>query len=168
MYDAYQYVKDNGIALKNDYRPYAAYGQSCDHEQVKEKWHFKNTGMEEADNMSNEDMKRRLMIQPMGAAIYAPGLLMSYSGGIVTEEWLGCSRDSFEVNHGITVVGFGYAKSGEHMHGHCEEYWIIRNSWGASWGEHGTFKLCMDGAFSSSKPYGMCHINEFGTWPTIN
>lgn len=95
--------------------------------------------------MTNEEMKREIMRQPIGAAIYAPGILMSYHSGVVTEEYLHCSRASFEVNHGIVVVGFGDARH-ETVHGKCDEYWIVRNSWGAHWGESGTFKLCMDNA----------------------
>ena len=117
--------------------------------------------------MTNDEMKRRIMQQPMGSAIFAPGILMSYKDGIITEEYLHCSRESFEVNHGIAVIGYGETKH-EHVHGHCDEYWIIRNSWGRDWGEKGTFKLCMDGAFTAQKPLGICHINEFGTWPTMD
>ena len=95
---------------------------------------------------------------------------MSYRDGIVTEEFLHCSRDSYEVNHGIVVVGFGTVDQGHDriVHGHCNEYWIIRNSWGSNWGYKGTFKLCMDGAFSDRMPFGICHINEFGAWPTYD
>ena len=95
---------------------------------------------------------------------------MSYSSGIVTEEHLRCSKESYEVNHGIVVVGFGRVAQGhEHVAGgHCDEYWIIRNSWGSNWGYKGTFKLCMDGAQTEKMPYGACHINEFGTWPTLD
>ena len=71
------------------------------------------------------------------------------------------------VNHGITVVGFGKVTDEKVRGYHCKEYWIVRNSWGGDWGESGFFKLCMDDAFSKDKPVGICHINEFGTWPTI-
>ena len=120
--------------------------------------------------MSNTEMKRVIMGQPMGAAIYAPAMLMSYHSGIITEEYLHCSKSTYGVNHGITVVGYGETK-GENVHGrnrHCDEYWIIRNSWGRDWGEEGFFKLCMDGSQTDKKkPMGICHINEFGTWPTM-
>ena len=122
--------------------------------------------MEEVDGMSNEEMKHVLMRQPMGAGIFAPGIMQSYNKGILTEEYLHCSKGSKEVNHGITVVGFGTTTSIDDVRGVCDEYWIIRNSWGANWGEQGTFRLCMDRAFSDKLPYGICHINEWGTWPT--
>jgi len=92
---------------------------------------------------------------------------MAYHSGIVTEEYMHCSKESEEVNHGIVVVGFGTVSEFDDVHGVCEEYWIIRNSWGRDWGEHGTFKLCMDAPFSDRLPLGICHINEFGTWPIV-
>jgi len=107
MYEAYEYVKVHGINLKSKYNAYNASASSCDRPSVALDWHFKNTGMEEDDGMTNEEMKRRIMQQPMGAAIFAPGILMSYKDGIVTDAYLHCSRESFAVNHGITVVGFG-------------------------------------------------------------
>ena len=98
--------------------------------------------------------------------MFAPGILVAYSSGVITEEYLHCSRDSFVVNNGITVVGFGTVRH-EKVRGHCDEYWIIRNSWGPDWGEQGTFKLCADNPFSKKMPLGICHINEFGTWPVV-
>ena len=135
MYEAYEYVQRYGILLEQDYVGYKQHQGQCDSDQVRKNWHFKNTGMEEVDGMSNEEMKHVLMRQPMGAGIFAPGIMQSYNKGILTEEYLHCSKGSKEVNHGITVVGFGTTTSTDDVRGVCEEYWIIRNSWGANWGE---------------------------------
>lgn len=91
---------------------------------------------------------------------------MSYSRGVVTEDYLHCSKERYSVNHGVVVVGYGKVKD-EKTLGHCSEYWIVRNSWGPNWGEDGFFNLCMDGAGSEKTPLGTCLINEYGTWPTI-
>ena len=38
------------------------------------------------------------------------------------------------MDHGVLVVGFGVTPENE-------EYWIIKNSWGTSWGEEGYVKM---------------------------
>ena len=42
--------------------------------------------------MSNEEMKQQLMVQPIGVAMVATGILMAYNRGILTEEYLHCSK----------------------------------------------------------------------------
>ena len=71
MYEAYEYVKDHGINLRNSYNMYLGHKGTCNRNMVSNNWHFKNTGMEEKDNMTNEEIKRQVMQQPIGAAIYS-------------------------------------------------------------------------------------------------
>jgi len=54
--------------------------------------------------------------------------LQSYKSGIISAA--SCSTST---NHAVNVVGWG--KSGS------TAYWIIRNSWGTSWGEKGYFRI---------------------------
>lgn len=51
----------------------------------------------------------------------------TYSGGILTD----CT--STEVDHGVLAVGYDTAYS--------TPYWIIKNSWGADWGEEGYIRV---------------------------
>lgn len=85
----------------------------------------------------------------------------------MTEDYLKCSSSKREVNHGVTVVGYGTVEEGDKVKGWCNEYWIVRNSWGANWGEEGFFRLCMDNAGSRKTPYGSCLINKYITYPTM-
>ncbi|CEM05393.1 unnamed protein product [Vitrella brassicaformis CCMP3155] len=77
-------------------------------------------------------------VQAMKAEIYKRGPIAcgvdsdpidDYSGGIVTDPGV-------EINHIISVVGWGVTDEGE-------EYWIVRNSWGTYWGERGWFRAKM-------------------------
>eukprot|EP00475_Leptophrys_vorax_P013963 TRINITY_DN2031_c0_g5_i1.p1 TRINITY_DN2031_c0_g5~~TRINITY_DN2031_c0_g5_i1.p1 ORF type:complete len:753 (-),score=-40.38 TRINITY_DN2031_c0_g5_i1:28-2076(-) len=65
----------------------------------------------------------------------------AYTGGY----FVGACGSS--INHAVLIVGYGVdAVSGP--------YWIVKNSWGAQWGEQGFMKLAMaDGA-------GRCGVNE--------
>ena len=58
-----------------------------------------------------------------------PNDFHQYSGGIYNNPE--CLKTV--INHGVGCVGYG-AENGV-------EYWIIRNSWGASWGEQGYVRL---------------------------
>jgi hypothetical protein len=67
----------------------------------------------------------------------------------------------------VAVVGYGKTRKGDKDTEWCEEYWLVRNTWGAKWGEQGFFKMCMDGAGSELLPYGICQLNRFPTYPTV-
>jgi len=46
----------------------------------------------------------------------------------------GCDRDAV-INHAVTLVGFG-------KHTFLQKtYWLIQNSWGPEWGEHGRIRI---------------------------
>jgi hypothetical protein len=53
------------------------------------------------------------------------------------EDWVG--------SHAIVIVGWGT----DTVHDHPVEYWLVRNSWGTSWGLGGLCKIAMYG----TKPY---------------
>ena len=77
--------------------------------------------------MTNYEIREMVTQQPIGAAIYSTGMLQSYRKGIITEDYLHCSKENYEVNHGVVIVGFG-SHTNEKVKGHCNDYWIIRNS----------------------------------------
>ena len=129
---------------------------------------FKNVGMIQEKNMNNEDLKARLAKQPVGVGIYTNQNFQFYKKGVLTEEFLECSDPKENVNHGVTVIGYGQSKKEDQMSQWCEEYWVVRNTWGTKWGENGFFKLCMDGAGNDVQPYGICQLNRFPTYPTMD
>jgi len=66
--------------------------------------------------------------QPVSVAIEADQeSFQFYSGGVLTAA---CGQN---LDHGVLAVGYGTDAG--------TDYWIIKNSWGASWGESGYIRL---------------------------
>jgi len=70
----------------------------------------------------------------------------SYSGGVVTGK-CGTCKDASCLDHGVGGVGYGTDNG--------VDYWIVRNSWGKSWGEAGYIRLARGPAYA---PAGQCGV----------
>lgn len=88
-------------------------------------------------------------IGPISVAIDVESDFQFYSSGIYQSTL--CSTD--ELNHAVLAVGYGISPSGK-------KYYIIKNSWGVSWG--------MDGYiyFSGDIP-NMCGIAQVASYPIV-
>lgn len=64
----------------------------------------------------------------------------------------GCTKVS-STNHAVALVGFGVDESNLV----CQEYWIVKNSWGPEWGENGFMRLCKE---DFKLEYGTCNIRS--------
>ena len=74
------------------------------------------------------------------AAVYVTTSFQNYSGGVWSDSNSGCSNGAYTTtNHAIALVGWGHdATEGD--------YWILRNSWGTSWGENGYMRIAVNSA----------------------
>lgn len=167
MYKAYNYTATYGLMNFEDYPyEYKHDYNKCRFDESKSV--FKNVGMVQEKNMDNYDLKARVSKQPVGVGIFTNSKFQFYKDGIMTEEFLECSNPSNTVNHGVALVGYGKTEKGSKDAEWCDEYWVVRNTWGPKWGENGFFKLCMDDAGSDYVPYGICQINRYPTYPTMD
>jgi len=159
MADAYDFTRDNGIIDWTAYpRGYQGRKNKCaDPGKNVSGDRFFNAAGHEEDMVSNSRLRELVSANPVGVAIYSNfSCLSHYSKGIVHDKDCDCSDpNQNDVNHAVTVIGYG--KSDQKG---CNEYWLIKNSWGAFWGENGHFKLCADRSGRTNK-YGQCQINSY-------
>jgi len=79
------------------------------------------------------------------------GILQSYKKGIIKPGRFFDSCSKTQLDHAINIVGFGVESN--------ENYWIVRNSWGADWGEDGYFRII--------RGEGACGLNAGVVFPNV-
>ncbi len=70
-------------------------------------------------------------VGPVSMAFDVSDDFMGYSGGVFVDST--CFQDPEHVNHAVLIVGYGNENQ--------QDYWIVKNSWGSSWGEDGYFRI---------------------------
>jgi C1A family cysteine protease len=115
MQTAFQYIQANGLEHDSDY-PYLAYGNTCTFSKAKS--HASVSNVECFEDVTVENLQKMLASQgPLSIAVDANDFQM-YSSGV-----LRCTGQ--QLDHGVLLVGY------------TADTWIIKNSWGANWGENG-------------------------------
>jgi len=84
---------------------------------------------------------------PIAIAMNAE-LLQDYTSGIL-DPWFSWECEGTSLDHAITIVGYGQEHSD--VFG-TTLFWIVKNSWGNTWGENGYFRV--------ARGYGVCGLNN--------
>lgn len=97
-------------------------------------------------------LKAAVSQQPVAVAIEADTrYFQSYSSGILTSTSCGTTLD-----HGVLVVGYGEENG--------QKYWLVKNSWGTSWGDKGYVKIARS---ESTNDAGICGIAMDPSFPSV-
>jgi len=145
MDQGFEYVKDKGITTEQAY-PYKAVDGKCKYSGDATATITGHTDVAQNDGQALEDAAAAGVVS---VAVDAQ-LWQFYSSGIMKSKFCGSSLD-----HGVAVVGYGSADS--------TDFWIVRNSWAATWGEKGYIRVLK----STTKGKGECGINMMASFPSV-
>ena len=74
-------------------------------------------------------IKEMVAVSPITSGIHNCDAFLNYSSGIFDED--SCGGSAATINHSVLIIGYGLDSATN------TEYWILKNSWGTTWGELG-------------------------------
>lgn len=132
-YIAMDYIlnSQNGTFNTEDQYPYTATDGQCSFDASKSVG--KVTEYVYAQKDDENDLKEKIASIGVASISIHSGnqAFMLYSGGILDDE--DCTGDFARIDHAVAAVGYG-SENGV-------DFWIVRNSWGESWGENGYVRM---------------------------
>lgn len=152
MEGAFKYVIEHGQCSLSSY-PYNsgnADSGSCKETSCSPVAHI--TSCSDVVPCDQVSLKAAVARQPVSVAISADTrLFQSYSGGVITSPSCYTTLD-----HGVLIVGYG-SENGI-------DYWLVKNSWGKSWGENGYVKIART---DDKNDPGICGIAMNPSFPSV-
>lgn len=146
MDNAFRYIEKSPLELEADYA-YTARDGRCSYVQTKGKGQVRSYN--DVTPNSPAQLKAAVAKAPVSVAIEADQMsFQSYHSGVITK---GCGT---QLDHGVLAVGYGTDAT-------AGDYFIVKNSWGASWGDQGYVKI---GA--NAKNGNVCGILSAASYPT--
>ena len=148
MDNAFKFVMNNGIAAEDAYRYISGTGIRGMCNATKEAAAVVSIGGYEDVPSGNETaLMAAVAQQPVSIAIEADkSAFQLYKSGVLDSPFCGTQLD-----HGVLAVGYGTSTLGK-------DYWIVKNSWGSTWGEDGYIRMV--------RGKNMCGIAQQPSYPT--
>jgi len=150
-YTAYKWLAKNKAMKESDY-PYTSgttgTESKCAHDESKG---VTNVSSYKSVKANTDSIKAAIEIGPVNVAVSAGNdIFRNYKSGIVTE----ADNCPTRLDHAIVAVGWGVEGD--------QEYYIVRNSWAATWGDNGFIKIA-----TADGKTGVCGINSKVYYPII-
>uniref|UniRef100_A0A0E0ESP3 Peptidase C1A papain C-terminal domain-containing protein n=1 Tax=Oryza meridionalis TaxID=40149 RepID=A0A0E0ESP3_9ORYZ len=145
---AFEYIKYNGGLDTEEAYPYTGVNGIC---------HYKpeNVGVKVLDSVNitlgaEDELKNAVgLVRPVSVAFQVINGFRMYKSGVYSSDH--CGTSPMDVNHAVLAVGYGVENG--------VPYWLIKNSWGADWGDNGYFKMEMG--------KNMCGIATCASYPIV-
>jgi len=147
---AFEYIiKNKGITTEAAY-PYTATGPNACAAAGKPVA-ASLSGYKDVPVNSETALETAIAQQPVSVAVEADqSVFQFYSGGVMD------SACGTQLDHGVLAVGYGVLGG--------KEYYLVKNSWGASWGANGYILLGRGAKFN---PAGQCGIQMAASYPVV-
>ncbi|XP_048560291.1 senescence-specific cysteine protease SAG39-like [Triticum urartu] len=147
MDDAFKFIiKNGGLTMESRY-PYTAADGKC---KAGSNSAATITGFEDVPANNEGALMKAVANQPVSVAVDGGDMTFQfYSGGVMTGS---CGTD---LDHGIAAIGYGKTSDGT-------SFWLMKNSWGTTWGEIGYLRMEKDIADKK----GMCGLAMEPSYPT--
>jgi C1A family cysteine protease len=147
MEGAFEWYKTNMSELESDYS-YTGRNGTC--AETSYTGQFESTGYVQVTANSESAFKASVQAGPTSIAIEADKrVFQTYTSGILNSTSCGTQLD-----HGVLAVGYGTENG--------QAYYLVKNSWGPSWGDNGYLKIADNG----DGP-GICGIQMAAVRPTV-
>jgi C1A family cysteine protease len=146
MPNAMLYIIDNGQQSEDAY-PYVGRNQNCRNSSIPPVAHIHDWTFidDNEDQMTQWIGTKGPLVVGVDASRWS-----SYTGGIMSSTSICPDNDQVQ-NHAVDAVGYG-TESGT-------PYWIIRNSWGTSWGEQGYARIIRGKRFCGVHRFALTSIH---------
>lgn len=157
MDNAFKYIKDiGGLETEEDY-PYKAKQGKC--KFIKSKSAATCTGFMDIKSGDEQALKEAVATAgPVSIAIdVTEDKFMLYKDGVFVDET--CKNTEDNLNHGVLIVGYGVDTT-PNAGGKTLDYWIVKNSWGTSWGEGGYIRMARN-------LNNMCGVSTAASYPLV-
>ena len=154
MDSAFGWINDNGGLTSDDNYPFtsgqsgqtgtcpSSIPQSMPNTEVVYPWYV------DVQAGSVSAMQSAVNLTPVSIAIQADqNVFQNYASGVITG---GCGQN---IDHGVLLVGYGQENG--------VDYWLVKNSWGVSWGENGYVRIA-----ASSED--VCGVLNAGSYPVLS
>lgn len=138
--DAFEWLAKGGGLTRESEEPYTATDAPCDAGRPApfraKAWGWVSPG---SQTPTVPQLKAAMCkYGPLATTVFASSAFIAYTGGVFNEK----SPD--QINHAVTLVGWDDSKGA----------WLMRNSWGADWGDDGYMWI----------QYGSNRIGSYASW----
>ncbi|XAR67197.1 Cathepsin H [Bertholletia excelsa] len=145
---AFEYIRYNGGLETEESYPYTAKNGQCS-------FSSQNVAVKVVDvvnitlDAENELKHAVAMVRPVSVAFEVVRDFRFYKDGVYSSEK--CGNTQMDVNHAVLAVGYGVENG--------TAYWIVKNSWGEDWGDHGYFRMALG--------KNMCGVATCASYPVV-